>query len=182
MTQPESVQDQDQDPEAAEAALRTVNWLRGSAQNDPAFLPGLLRKGAFAPLVDGLEYARDTGCEDVYWGVCKLFGHYYRASDHGQKFGWYGSGSMGAAVSRLTYWRSGSLGRGPELYLGALIRRRGLPWRELTRACESLRKHDRQPPEWSRLILDLTHWPRPDVIHTWTADFYFHSKEPNPYA
>ncbi|MYS36703.1 CRISPR-associated protein Cse2 family [Streptomyces sp. KhCrAH-43] len=178
MTQPESVQDQD--PEAAEAALRTVNWLRALAQNDPAFLPGLLRKGAFVPRGPGLEYARDTGCEDVYWGVCKLFAHYYRSSARGRTSGWYGSGSMGAAVSRLSYIEF--LGRGPELYLGALVRRRGLPWRELTRACESLREHDRQPPEWSRLILDLTHWPRRDVIRTWTADFYSRSWKGSSYA
>ncbi|GGX54466.1 type I-E CRISPR-associated protein Cse2/CasB [Streptomyces noursei] len=147
--------------EAWEAANSLVYWLQRAATEDPLFLPGL-RKGEHTRAAASLfSRTGQAGREEVYLGVSQLFAFYNRVPQGEQRLG-FGSGSLGAALARLSWTDRIHAREGSALYLDACLRpRTRLPWRQLTKACGALRDANVAPPDWRELILDLTTWHRP---------------------
>lgn len=181
------------------AANRLVDWLKATAADEPLFLPGLRADSLSLP---GRYRGRHTrageivfahadreGHGEVYRGVARLFAHYYRAPHNQLRLG-FGSGSMGAALARLSQTEHAPKNGRSLLYLDACSRSRTrLPWRELTKACETLRDRKVAPPDWRVLVVDLTDWHRPrnprllelTVRESWFTDFHAaHSRRPRP--
>ncbi|MFD4397285.1 type I-E CRISPR-associated protein Cse2/CasB [Kitasatospora sp. NPDC058478] len=164
--------------EAWKAANELVHWLQHATRNDPLFLLGL-RRGKH-PLVysDILLRAYQEGREEVYLGVSRLFAHYHRAPREQvrQQLG-FGSGSMGTALARLSWTEHNPAHSRGWLYLDAFVRARArLPWRELTKVCNTLRDREVVAPDWRELVVDLSDWSHPrgrsGARERWFEDFH----------